>query len=71
MITNNYEALISQTIVSSSVIYGNNRVVDVNNEVRYLCGSIGFPNSISGSVTLNAISAGISIGTGDTPATKK
>lgn len=70
MITNNYESLISQTIVSSSVIYGNNRVVDVNNEVRYLCGSIGFPNSISGSVTLNATSAGISIGTGNTPATK-
>ena len=70
MITNNYEALISQTIVSSSVVYGNNRVVDVNNEVRYLCGSIGFPNSISGSVTLNATSAGISIGTGNTPATK-
>lgn len=70
MITNNYESLISQTIVSSSVVYGNNKVVDVNNEVRYLCGSIGFPNSISGSVTLNATNAGISIGTGNTPATK-
>ena len=70
MITNNYEALISQTIVSSSVVYGNNKVVDVNNEVRYLCGSIGFPNSVSGSVTLNATSAGISIGTGNVPATK-
>ena len=68
MITQNMRNLMAIALQSSGTIYGMLPVTDVSGAVRYLSPLFSFPGSCAEAFTLDANSAGISIGTGSTAA---
>lgn len=70
MVTRNYENLLSTILASSSVIYGHLPVIGVNGLEYFLTNNFSFPGSRAEAFTNSATTAGISIGTGSTPATR-
>ena len=69
MVTRNFLNILAMTLQSGSQ-KGCLQVRDVDGNSRYLSGVFGFPYSPTQSFTLNAAAAGISIGTGTTPASE-
>ena len=70
MLTKNYENILASVLESSTMTYGHLPVIAVNGCVRFLCGNFtDFPYTRAAAATTNAAAAGISIGTGGTPAT--
>lgn len=69
MITQNMRNLMAIALQSSGTVYGMLPVTDVSGAVRYLSPLFAFPGSHAEAFTLDANSAGISIGTGTTAAT--
>lgn len=69
MITQNMRNLMAIALQSSGTVYGTLPVTEVSGAVRYLSPLFAFPGSYAEAFTLNADSAGISIGTGSTAAT--
>jgi len=69
MVTRNFLNILAMALQSGHPM-GCLQVHDVNGNSRFLSGIPGFPDSPTKSFTLNAAAAGISIGTGSTPATE-
>ena len=70
MVTRNFLNLLAMVLQSGSNV-GSLLARDVTGTPRYLTGAYsGFPASPSNAVTTNATAAGISVGTGNTPATE-
>lgn len=70
MVTRNFKALLAQALQSSAAVKGELEIFDVNGLARYLTSGSSFPSSRTSTFTNSASSAGISIGTGTTPATE-
>ena len=70
MVNRNFENLLAVVLESSSVVYGHLPVLGVNGLEYFLTNNLNFPGSRAEGFTLDANAAGISLGTGTTPASK-
>jgi len=70
MITRNMKNLTAMLLQSSSTIFGSLMVRGINGKPYYAHGAFTFPASRAETYTLNAGAAGVSFGTGSTPATE-
>ncbi len=74
MITKNYETLLASVLLSNSVIYGHLPIISVDGLARFMTGTVcdqySFPCAKNATPTTNAAGSGISVGSGDTAATK-
>jgi len=70
MVTKNLKNLMAMLLQSTSTAFGSLMVKNVKGKVYYVQGAFSFPNVRTESFTLNASEAGISFGTGSTPATE-
>lgn len=70
MITRNLRNLTALMLQSSSTVFGSLLVRGVNGRSYYAHGVFSFPASRTEAFTLNAEAAGVSFGTGSTPATE-
>ena len=69
MLTKNYENILAAILASSATTFGQLPVIAVNGCVRFLCGNFTeFPYARTATATTDAGAAGISVGTGGTPA---
>ena len=70
MITRNMKNLSAMVLQSTSTVFGSLMVRGVNGKPYYANGAFTFPGSRAETYTLNAAAAGVSFGTGSTPATE-
>ena len=75
MVTQNYENVLAMMLLASSTVKGLLRITTVQGMTRYLSnkftGTTAFPYGKTESMTTSATAAGISIGSGNTAATKQ
>lgn len=69
MVTKNFKNLLAMALESGNNV-GCVKATNVTGAVGYLSGNFGFPASPTMTLTTNAEAAGISVGTGTTPATE-
>ena len=70
MITKNFKSLLATVLESANVNYGMMPVLNVEGVPYFTNPQFSFPGSRTTTPTLTATAAGISVGTGDTPATE-
>lgn len=70
MITRNIKNLTAMVLQSTSTVFGSLMVRGVNGKPYYAHGAFSFPGSRAESYTLTADAAGVSFGTGSTPASE-